>query len=87
MLSDLLDGQPSGDVTVQHGAHEVDAALAHDPWHAQLVVEDLVDAVKGVFLVDECVKQDPQRPHVLLPTAVGFALEDFRSGVICFSKS
>ena len=46
------------------------------------MVEDLVDAVKGVLLVDEGVEEDAEGPDVLLLAAVGFALEDFGRGVV-----
>ena len=54
----LLDRQALRDVSVQHGADEVDAAGAHDPWHPQLVVQNLVDAIEGVFFVDDSVEQN-----------------------------
>ena len=47
------------------------------------MVEDLVDAVEGILLVDECVEQDAERPDVLLLALVALALQDFGSGIIC----
>lgn len=46
------------------------------------MVEDLVDAVEGVFFVDEGIEQDSESPYILLFAAVGFALEDFGGCVI-----
>lgn len=47
------------------------------------MVHDLVDAVKGVFLVDEGIEEDAEGPDVLFFAAVGAALEDFGGGVVC----
>lgn len=47
------------------------------------MVHDLVDAVKGVFLVDEGVEEDAEGPNVLFFAAVGAALENFGGGVVC----
>ena len=82
MLLDLLDGKTGPDISLEHGADQIDAALAHDPRHAKLVIQDLIDTVERVLLVDERVEQDAQRPHVLLLTAVRFALEDLGRGVV-----
>lgn len=84
MFHHLRDSQPLIDIAIQHRSDQLDALLAHDPRHAQLVVHDLVDAVKGVFLVDEGVEEDSQGPDVLFLAAVGFALQDFGGGVVCF---
>ena len=51
------------------------------------MVEDLVDAVKGVLLVDERVEEDAEGPDVLLLAAVGLALENFGGCVICMDGS
>ncbi len=55
MVYYLRDGQALIDVTIQHRLNEIDRGVAHDPWYPKLAVHDLVDAVEGVFLVDECV--------------------------------
>jgi hypothetical protein len=83
MLQHFRDADALIDVAVQHPSDQIDARLAHDVRHAQVVVHDLVDAVERVFLVDDCVKQDAQCPHVLFFSAVGFAGEDFGGGVVC----
>ena len=70
------------DVPIQHRFYQVNRGFGHDPWYAQLVVEDLIDAVEGVFFVDESIEQDSESPYVLLFAAVGFALEDFWGCVI-----
>ena len=43
-------------VPLEHAPHEVDALVGHDERHAQVAVHDLVDAVEGVFLVDDGVQ-------------------------------
>lgn len=70
------------DIAVQHRLDQINIPIGHDPRDPQLVVKDLIDAVKGVFLIDEGVEQYTQGPDILFLTAVGFALEDFRSCII-----
>lgn len=62
--------------------HQVDALFAHHPWHAQVMVHDLVDGVEGVLFVNDGVEQDAESPDILLFTAIGFASKNFRSSVI-----
>ena len=83
MFHDLGNRQPLIDISIQHGLDQLNARLAHDPRYPQLMVHDLVDAVEGVFFVDEGVEEDAEGPDVLLFAAVGFALEDFGGGVVC----
>ena len=83
MVQYLRDTQPPVDVTVEHALDQIDALLAHNPGDSQLMIHDLVDAVEGVLLVDEGVEQDTESPDVLFFAAVGTALEDFGSGIIC----
>lgn len=71
------------DIAIKHQTHKINALLAHNPRHAQIMVHDLIDAVEGVFLVDDCVEQDTEGPDVLFFAAVGGAGEDFGGGVIC----
>lgn len=71
-----------GHVAVQHAADEVDALGAHGKGNAQVQVHDLVDAVKGVLLVDDGVQENAQRPHVLRFAAIGLASQDFGGCVI-----
>ena len=51
MLHHLRDRMPLIDLPVQHCFDKINAGLAHDPRNAELVVHDLVDAVKGVFFI------------------------------------
>ena len=81
-IPDLTDGQPAIDVAVQHLLDELDVGGRHDPRDAELVVEDLVDAVKGVLLVDERVEEDAEGPDVLLLAAVRLALQDLGGRVV-----
>ena len=48
------------------------------------MIKDLVNAVKRVLFVDECVEEDPKRPHILFLATIGFALQDLGSGIICY---
>lgn len=51
------------------------------------MVHDFVNRVKGVFLVDNGVEQDAERPDILFFAAVGGAAEDFWGCVVCEVKS
>ena len=55
VLFDLRDCKPFFDVPGQHRLNQVNATLTHDPGNAQLVVQDLVNAVEGVFFIYESV--------------------------------
>ena len=74
MLLDLRDGEPLLHITIQHRLYELYRRLRHDPRDPELMVQDLVDAVEGVFLVDEGVEEDSQRPDVLFFASVRFTL-------------
>ena len=86
MPHNLRDTQSAIDIPIQHALDQIDAVLAHDPRDPELMVHDLVDAVKGVFLVDEGIEQDAEGPDVLFFAAVGAALEDFGGGVVCWEQ-
>jgi hypothetical protein len=43
-------------IAIQHHAHQVDALLAHHPWHPQVVVHDLVNTIKRILFVDDGVE-------------------------------
>ena len=81
-VPDLTDSQSPIDVPVQHLLDQLNVGGRHDPGYAQFAIQDLVDAVEGVFLVDERVEEDAEGPDVLFFAAVGFALEDFGCRVI-----
>ena len=83
MAHHIRDPDPALHVPVEHQADQVDTLLAHDKGHAQVLVHDLIDAVEGVFLVDDGVEEDAERPDVLFAAVVGLAGEDFGSGVVC----
>ena len=55
MPHDLRNTQPTINISIQHAPDQINALLAHNPGNAQVVIHDLVDAVEGVFLVDEGV--------------------------------
>lgn len=86
MLHGLRNRQSALDISIQHRLDQIDIALAHDPRDAELVIQDLVDAVEGVFLVDESVEEDAEGPDVLLFAAIGFSLENFWGCVIYSRK-
>ena len=83
MLHYLPDTQPSIHIPLQHASDQIDTTLTHDPRNAELMIHDFVDAVKGVFFIDESVKEDAEGPDVLFFAAVRFPLQYFRGGVIC----
>lgn len=85
MFHNLTDRQSLIHIPVQHRLDQFNARITHDPRDPQFMIHDLVNAVEGVFLVDEGVEQDAEGPDVLFFAAVGFALEDFGGGVICGS--
>jgi hypothetical protein len=46
------------------------------------MVHDFVNGIEGVFFVDDGVEEDAKGPDVLFFTAVGFAGQDFGSGIV-----
>lgn len=52
MLLHLHDGESLIDISIQHCLYQVYGGLRHDPWYAQFVIQNLVDAVERVFLVN-----------------------------------
>ncbi len=82
MILNSANVQSFLNITIQHRLYQLDRRLGHDPGDAEFVVEDLVDAVEGVFFVDEGVEEDSEGPDVLFFAAVGFPLEDFGGGVV-----
>jgi hypothetical protein len=83
MLQHLADRDPFLDIAIEHQPDQIDALLAHNPWHAQIVVHDLVNAIERVFLVDDGVQQDTERPNILLFATIRPACEDFGCSVVC----
>ena len=81
-VPNLADGQSPIDISIEHLLDQLDIRGRHDPRYAQFVVQYLIDAVKGVFFVDERVEEDAEGPNVLFFAAVGFTLEDLGCGVI-----
>jgi len=87
MLPDLRYCEPLLHVAGKHRLDQVDAALAHDPRDAQFMVQDLINAVKRVFLVHESIQQDTERPDILLLATIRLALKDLGCSVVCDSTS
>lgn len=73
MFQHPTNRNPLLNIAIQHQPNQINRLLAHNPGHAQIMVHDLVDAVKGVFLVDNGVEKDAKGPDVLFLAAVGFA--------------
>jgi hypothetical protein len=63
---------PATHISIEHCADQVNAVFAHDVGNAQIPIHDLVNAVEGVFFVDDRVQEDAESPDVLLFAAVGF---------------
>lgn len=82
MLQHLANRDPLLDITIEHQPHQIDALLAHNPRHAQIVVHDLVNAIERILLVDDGVQQNAERPYILLFATIGAACEDFGGGVV-----
>lgn len=87
MVQNLTDRNPLLDIPIKHQAYKVDALLAHDPRHSEVVIHDLVYTIERVLFVNDGVEQDAQGPDVLLLTAVSAAREDFGGGVVCYDVS
>ena len=84
MREDLLNVKPLRNIPVQHLANQINAVVAEGIRHPQVAIHDLVNAVKGVLLINDGVEQDAECPDILLLAAVGLACENFRGGVIYF---
>jgi hypothetical protein len=69
-------------IPVEHAADEIDALLTHDERYAQVSIHNLVDAVKGVLLVDYGVEQDTQSPDVLLFTTIRLSSQDLWGSIV-----
>lgn len=71
-------------IPLQHASHKRNTLLADHVRHAQLMVQDLVDAVERIFLVEDRVEQDAEGPDVLRGAGVGVRGEDFGGCVVFF---
>lgn len=72
MLHNALDGNPAIHLAIEHRSDKVNAILAHHIRYSKISVHDFVDAVERVFLVDDGVKENTERPDVLLFAAIRF---------------
>lgn len=82
MVDDLLNGVSLRHVSVEHAADEINTLVADRVWHPQVPIHDFVNAVKGVFLVDDGVEQNSQCPYVLFFAAIGVSCKDFRGRIV-----
>lgn len=82
MLQHLANRDALLHVPIQHQSDEINAFVAHDVRHSQIVIHNLVDAVEWVLLIDNGVKEDAQRPYILLLAAIWLASEYFRRSII-----
>jgi len=87
MVQNLTYRDPLLDIPIEHQAYKVDALLAHDPRHSEVVIHDLVYTIERILFVNDGVEQDAQGPDVLLLAAVSAAREDFGGGVVCYDVS
>src|SRR5215470_9847336 len=62
MFQHLTNRDSLIDIAVEHQPYKIDAGFTHDVRYAQVVIHDLVDAVEGIFLVEDSVEQDSQSP-------------------------
>ena len=86
VFEDTDDVDPALDIAIEHFADEVDAGVAHNIRHAQVVIHDFIDAIERVFLVDDGVEQDAQCPDVLFFAAIREAAQDFWGGVVYWKR-
>lgn len=73
MVEHLCDIESLRHVAIEHISDEVDAVIADCVRHPQIAVHDLVNTVEWIFLVDDGVQKDTQRPNVLFLAVVGLA--------------
>lgn len=77
MTYDLLDGDSSVDISIEHSADQIYAVFAHNVRYSKVTVHYLVDAVERILLVDNGVEKDAESPDILLLAAVRLASENF----------
>jgi hypothetical protein len=82
MVQDLLNGVPFRYIPVEHTSDEVDTLLADDIWHPQVAIHDLIDAVEGVLLVYDGIKEYSQGPYILLFASIRLASQNLGCCVI-----
>lgn len=58
VVQHLVDVVALFNVAVKHVPDEVNALFANRVWHTQIAVHNLVNAVEGVFLVNNRVEKD-----------------------------
>lgn len=56
MLQHLTNTDPLIHIAIQHQTDQINACLAHDIWHPQVVVANLVYAIERVLLVDNGIQ-------------------------------
>lgn len=83
MRHDALDIDTAANVPIQHGAHEIDAVVAQDVRDAQVPIHNLVNAVKGILLVDDGIEEDTEGPDILFLATVWLASKHLGSCIIC----
>jgi hypothetical protein len=70
------DGDPFIHISIQHLADQIDAPFGKwEERYSQRVIQNFVDVVEWVLLVDDRVEQNTESPHILLFSAIGFALK------------
>lgn len=82
MVEDILDANTPLHVSVEHLPNEIQAVLAHDVRHAQVVIHNLIDTIERILFVHDRVQEDPQRPDILLFAAVRKPSKDFGCRVV-----
>lgn len=88
VFHNFCDRQSIVDIAVKHFPDQVDAIFGKGKeGHTQRMVENLIDVVERVLFVDDGVKQNSKRPHILFLAAVGFALKNFGCSVVWKERS
>lgn len=75
MFKHFSNGESVVNIAIEHCADEVNAIFRErKEGDSEGVVEDLINVVKGVLFVDDCVKEDSQSPDVLFLASIRPAL-------------
>lgn len=82
VLNHLRDIETLRNIAIKHATNQIDALVAHGEWNAQVAVHDLVDAVKRVLLVDDCIEKDAKCPDILLLSAIRLTSQNLRCRII-----
>lgn len=83
MVHNLLNRKSLLHVAVQHRPDQFNAPRTHLIRYSQIAIHNLVNAIEGIFLVDDGVEEDTKGPDVLFFAVIGLCCKDFGCCVIC----